>query len=164
MKTIPLNLNNELFCHKFINLLMYDGKKLKATKIFLSMLNLLRQKIDSTTIKKNNLNNQELPLIQYIFKAVENVKPTLEVKKVRVAGTTYLVPAVLSKKKQENLAIRWIIDAAKKRKQNSSYSFSKCLAEEVYEALKQQGQARQKRDELHRVAEANRAYIRYRWW
>ena len=103
-------------------------------------------------------------MVNFVLKAIENVKPSLEVKKVRVAGSTYLVPAILPKKKQETLAMRWIIDAARKRKKNSQLSFSQCLAEEIYEASKRQGYAYQKRDELHRLAEINRAYIRYRWW
>ena len=96
--------------------------------------------------------------------AIRNCMPSLEVRKVRVAGTTYLVPAMIPKKKQETLAIRWIIEAAKKKKKTSKLSFAQCLAEEIYDAFSKQGYARTKRNELHRLAEANRAYIRYRWW
>ena len=88
----------------------------------------------------------------------------MEVRKVRRAGTTYSVPAILSVKKQESLALKWIIESAKQRKKTSSFTFSQCLASEILEASKKAGHARLKRDELHRLAEANRAYIRYRWW
>jgi small subunit ribosomal protein S7 len=169
MKTLLFIRDNEYFllCNKFINLLMYDGKKSKASKIFFSMLQSLKHKIDRELDKKTtteDIVSQQNFLINYVVKAIENVKPTVEVKKVRVAGSTYLVPAILSKKKQQTLAIRWLIEAARKRKKNTSLVFSQCLTEEIFEAVKKQGNARQKRDEMHRLAEANRAYVRYRWW
>ena len=74
------------------------------------------------------------------------------------------MPSLIPKKRQEALAIRWIIDAAKIRKKNSKISFAECLAIEFIEASKNQGKPRQKRDELHKLAELNRAYIRFRWW
>lgn len=162
------NLNFSLFSEKFINLLMIDGKKLKASKLFFYMLLLIKKRIEKNSEKKStNLIQKEsfnISVLHVLAQAVENVTPSLEVRKVRVAGTTYLVPAILSKKRQETLAIRWIIESAKKRKKNLKFNFSECLADEIYEASKKQGNARQKRDELHRLAEANRAYIRYRWW
>jgi small subunit ribosomal protein S7 len=169
MKWTSFSKNNEdfFFCDKFINLLMYNGKKVKASKIFFLMLQTFGKKITIELKKKTNKENispQQIHVIHSIMTAVDNIKPTLEVKKVRVAGSTYLVPAIVSKKKQQTLAMRWIIEAARKRKKNSTLSFSYCLAEEIFDAYKQQGIARQKRDELHRVAEANRAYVRYRWW
>ena len=162
------NLNFSLFSEKFINLLMIDGKKLKASKLFFDMLLLIKKRIEKNSEKKSTHLIQKAPfnisVLHVLAQAVENVTPSLEVRKVRVAGTTYLVPAILSKKRQETLAIRWIIESAKKRKKNLKFNFSECLADEIYEASKKQGNARQKRDELHRLAEANRAYIRYRWW
>ena len=162
------NLNFSLFSEKFINLLMIDGKKLKASKLFFDMLLLIKKRIEKNSEKKSTNLVQKtsfnISVLHVLAQAVENVTPSLEVRKVRVAGTTYLVPAILSKKRQETLAIRWIIESAKKRKKNLKFNFSECLADEIYEASKKQGNARQKRDELHRLAEANRAYIRYRWW
>jgi small subunit ribosomal protein S7 len=158
------NLHFSLFSEKFINLLMIDGKKLKASKLFFDMLLLIKKRIEknsSNLVQKEYFN---ISVLQVLAQAVENVTPSLEVRKVRVAGTTYLVPAILSKKRQETLAIRWMIESAKKRKKNLKFNFSECLADEIYEASKKQGNARQKRDDLHRLAEANRAYIRYRWW
>ena len=165
-KGIP-QFNFFLFTDKFINLLMRDGKKVKAAKLFFDMLLLLKKRLDKDTDKKLSLikySMHDLSVLHFLSQAVENVTPSLEVRKVRVAGTTYLVPAILSKKRQQTIAIGWIIESAKKRQNNSKFGFSECLADEIFDAYKKQGQARQKRDELHRLAEANRAYIRYRWW
>lgn len=101
---------------------------------------------------------------QLLQQAIDNIKPCFEVRKVRVGGTTYLVPAILRKKRQETLAIKWLIDSARLRKSKASISFTESLSNELLDALKKQGQARQKRDELHKLAELNRAYTRYRWW
>jgi small subunit ribosomal protein S7 len=156
-----------LFTDKFINLLMRDGKKIKAAKLFFDMLLFLNKKIEKDTDKKSSLAKQlvhNLSVLHFLSKAVENVTPSLEVRKVRVSGTTYLVPAILSKKRQQTIAIRWLIESARNKQKKSNGGFSECLADEIFDAYKKQGQARQKRDELHRLAEANRAYIRYRWW
>ena len=117
-------------------------------------------------MKKKNQKSLSLPLtlLRLISQALENSTPSLEVRKVRVAGSTYLVPSILSKKKQETLALKWLLEAAKKRKKNSNASFAACLADEILDASRKVGYARQKRDELHRIAQANRASIRYRWW
>lgn len=145
-----------IFSEKFINFLIIDGKKIKAYKVFFLMLEFLQQ--------KTRKHDQALAAPEIMDQAIRNCMPSLEVRKVRVAGTTYLVPAMIPKKKQETLAIRWIIEAAKKKKKTSKFSFAQCLAEEIYDAFLKQGYARTKRNELHRLAEANRAYIRYRWW
>ncbi len=186
--------NFEIFFKKFINLLMIDGKKMKASRIFFLMLSALKKKIENKSKKKNQsetharihtnaqqekrsstgFGNKSLQgygnvslnfsLLHALSKALENVTPNLEIRKVRVAGSTYSVPAALSKKRQETLALKWIIEAAKKRQRNSNLEFSTSLAEEILDASKKLGQARQKRDDLHRQAQLNRAYIRYRWW
>lgn len=114
----------------------------------------------STTISKK----KKLSFRIILYQAIENIKPSLEVRKVRIAGTTYLVPAIIAKTRQETLAIKWIIESARKRKRTGNSSFAECLANEIVDAFFKQGQARQKRDELHKLAEANRAYTRYRWW
>ena len=166
----------DLFIKKFTNLLMKNGKKIKASKIFFDMLVILKNRIKKNLEKKSQVlvgNSSELiikeiplnfELLHLISQAIENVTPSLEVRKVRVAGSTYLVPAVLSKKKQEALALKWLIESTKKRQKNSKLDFSTCLADEILDASRKLGQARQKRDELHRLAQMNRAYIRYRWW
>ena len=154
-------LNSFIFSEKFINLLMIDGKKIKAYNLFFKMLEILKEKTGKQ--KKNELSSSSSPPI-IVEHAILNCMPSLEVRKVRIAGTTYLVPAMIPKKKQEALAMRWIIEAAKKKKKTSKLNFAQCLAEEIIDAFLKQGYARTKRNEFHRLAEANRAYIRYRWW
>lgn len=99
-----------------------------------------------------------------LLQAIENVQPSVEVRSVKVSGRTYQVPAIVSKKRQQVLAIKWIIDLAKKKQKNSNINFSECLALELFEALKKSGKAKQKRDLLHQLAESNRAYMRFKWW
>lgn len=154
-----------LTLNKFINLIMIDGKKTKAVKLFNDALNLLQKRIQIELQKDNEktiLKNEDV--LQIVFQAISNVTPCLEVRKVRRAGTTYLVPAMVSDTRGRGQGIRWIIEAARERRKNKSLSFSQCLAEELYLASKKQGKAREKRKELHNVALANRAFSRYRWW
>lgn len=99
-----------------------------------------------------------------LYQAVENIKPTLELRRVRKGGTTYQVPAIVNQKRQERLAIKWIIESAEKRKKKNKSSFSDCLVSEILEAFNKTGQPRQRRDEQLKIAEFNRAYTRYRWW
>lgn len=120
------------------------------------------KKVNDNKLAFNHKNT--LLTFNFLFKAIKNVKPSVEVRKVRKGGRIYQVPALIPKKRQEALAIRWIIDAAKIRKKNLKISFAECLAIEFIEASKNQGKPRQKRDELHKLAELNRAYIRFRWW
>lgn len=167
-----INPHFDFFINKFVNLLMKNGKKIKASKIVFEMLLILKKKIRNDLDKKNqNLGNStqtensiNFELFYLISQAIENVTPNLEVRKVRVAGSTYLVPAILPKKKQETLALKWLIESTKKRQKNSKLNFAHCLADELLDASRKLGQTRQKRDELHRLALQNRAYIRYRWW
>lgn len=106
--------------------------------------------------------------IDYLFQAISNVQPLLEVKKIRIAGSTQWIPSTISVNRQQTLAIRWIIEGAKKRPRVSLRSkgtrFSHKLAAELLEASKKTGFARKKRDELHKLAEANRSFSHYRWW
>ena len=156
---------------KFMNLLMIDGKKIKAYNIFYESLRFLESKNLLSSLKSSKQSLEITPQIKsamfarnLIREAIENVKPSVEVRKVRKGGITYQVPAMIPQKRQETLAIRWIIDAAKNRKRHSKTRFAECLALELTEASKKFGKPRQKRDELHKLAESNRAYIRFRWW
>ena len=163
-KNIPVESNNFstyernrktfVFSEKFVNLLLRDGKKLKAWKIYFTMLELLKSKVVE----------QDLSVFEIVERALNNCTPSLEVRKVRVAGTTYLVPTMISKKKQQAIAMRWIIEAAKKKKKTTKLSFAQCVADEIFDAFLKQGYARTKTNELHHLAEANRASRRYRWW
>jgi len=187
---------------KFINLLMRDGEKSKAYKLFAHSLKQLEEKgvLKKNTLKvfdfftaqkkhlldldqkqhkqkkekKNNTTNKSDRAEQnyyndflrknILYQAVENVKPTLELRRVRKGGTTYQVPAIVSQKRQERLAIKWIIESAEKKKKKNNNSFSNCLVSEILDAFNKIGQPRQRRDEQLKVAEFNRAYTRYRWW
>lgn len=128
------------------------------------------EKIQLTQEKKNQnpQNPKKKRKIQsfsnFLLQAINNVKPCLEVRKVRIGRRTYLVPAILSEKRQETLAIKWIIDASRAKKKNGKYPFALYLANELFDAYFKQGQARQKRNELHKLAQSNRAHTRYRWW
>ena len=99
-----------------------------------------------------------------LYQAIENVKPPLELRRVRKGGTTYQVPAIVSQKRQERLAIKWIIESAYKRKSKKGNTFSESLVTDILEAFNKTGRVRQKRDEILKIAEYNRAYTRYRWW
>ena len=99
-----------------------------------------------------------------LYQAIENVKPPLELRKVRKGGTTYQVPAIVSQKKQERLAIKWIIESACSKKNKQKKSFPESLVVQILEAFNKTGTVRQKRDEMLKIAEFNRAYTRYRWW
>ena len=108
-----------------------------------------------------NISRCSLVFIQ----SINNIKPIFEVKRIRIGGSTYQVPSLVSFHRQESLAIRWIIQAARDRKKkNPKINFEDCLALEILEAFKKQGNAHNKRDDLHKIAEANRAYSYYRWW
>ena len=220
--------------NKFINLLMRNGEKSKASKLFADSLKQVEEKrdVNNSTLKvfdffntqkkqlldldqkqhkqkkeneNNIINNPDRVKQNYqnkggqpvctpwrketrigkdknkfknseedfnndfltnniLYQAVENVKPTLELRRVRKGGTTYQVPAIVSQKKQERLAIKWIIESAEKKNKKNNKSFSNCLVSEILDAFNKTGQPRQRRDEQLKIAEFNRAYTRYRWW
>ncbi len=136
------NRNEEKLIERFTNLLMTSGKKSKSRAILYKVLRTLPVSVTS---------------------AVENVKPILEVRKVRVGGKTYEVPALIKTQRQETMAIRWIVQSAiKERKRHNT--IARCIFTEIVNASQRKGQARKKRDDLHRKAEENRAFLHYRWW
>lgn len=132
---------------KFINGLMLDGKKSVARQTLYKAMELMesRAKSDSFELFK---------------KAVENVKPMVEVKSRRVGGATYQVPVEVRPGRRMALAMRWAIDAARKRGETS---MPRKLAAELLEASENRGGAIKKREETHRMAEANKAFSHYRW-
>ncbi len=137
----------DLLVAKFVNMLMKHGKKSTAEKI-------LYQSFDSVN-KKNGQDGMEV-----FKKALENVRPFVEVKSRRVGGATYQVPVEVRPVRQTTLAMRWIIDAAKKRGEKSMINK---LAGELIDASEQKGSAIKKREETLRMAEANKAFSHYRW-
>ncbi len=138
--------NSELVT-KFINLLMFNGKKSIAENILYTSLHILKKKIN-----KNKLDLLEL--------AIDNVKPIVEVKSRRVGGTTYQIPIEVRPRRGNTLAIRWIIFSARKRSKKKMFLK---LADELLDAINKKGFAVKKRDETHRIAESNKAFAHYRW-
>ena len=137
----------DVVVQKFINSLMKEGKKSKAEKIFYGALEVIARK------------TKDDPLL--VFKrALENVKPKLEVKSRRVGGATYQVPIEVRPERQQSLAIRWIIQAARNRSEKGMINK---LAAELIDAFNGHGAAVKKRDDTHRMAEANKAFAHYRW-
>jgi small subunit ribosomal protein S7 len=138
---------NDLVVTKFINCLMDDGKKSVAEAIFYSALDRLQQRSGRDPL-------------ELFHEAVENVKPTLEVKSRRVGGATYQVPIEVRPDRRQALALRWIIGTAKKRAEKT---MTDRLANELQDAANGRGAAFKKREDTLRMAEANRAFSHYRW-
>lgn len=138
----------EVMITKFMNVLMYDGKKSAAEKIVYGVL----EKIQRTAKNGNALE---------IFKnAIENVRPHVEVRSRRVGGATYQVPVEVRRERGEALSFRWIITAARAR---AEHTMTDRLAAELMAASNQNGSAVKKREDTHRMAEANRAFSHFRW-
>ena len=139
---------NSRLVSKFINNLMWDGKKTTAQRIFYDSLELLKKKMPD-----------EDPLEVFIT-AVNNVKPMIEVRSKRVGGATLQVPHEVKKERQQSLAIRWILEAARKKK-------GKPMAQRLYmeflDAYNKQGAAMTVRENTHRMAEANKAFAHFAW-
>ncbi len=132
---------------KFINGIMLDGKKSVAETVMYSALKIAEEK----TGKKG---------IEVFDEAIENVKPLMEVKSRRVGGATYQVPVEVRPVRQQALAIRWIIDAARKRNERT---MAQRLANELIEASEKRGAAFKKKEDTYKMAEANKAFAHYRW-
>jgi small subunit ribosomal protein S7 len=138
--------NNKLVS-KFINCMMYNGKKMVAAESFYTALDVLSEKHGEGALN--------------VFKtAIENVKPVLEVKSRRVGGATYQVPVEIRPERRSSLAIRWILSAARSRKEKT---MAEKLAAELTDAFKNQGTAIKKKEDTHKMAEANQAFAHYRW-
>ena len=133
---------------KFINSLMYDGKKSVATEIM------------SGAIKAIETKNAEVKGIDVFNDAIENVKPILEVKSRRVGGATYQVPVEVRPARQQALAIRWLITYARKRSERTMIDK---LANELLDAANSKGASFKKKEDTYKMAEANKAFAHYRW-
>ena len=132
---------------KLMNSVMYDGKKTIAEKIVYDALNKLQSKAKEEPIK--------------IFDAaINNIKPTIEVRSRRVGGATYQVPVEVKQKRSKTLAIRWLVNASKKRKDKN---MSDKICFELYDAYQGRGSAIKKKEDMHRMAESNKAFAHFRW-
>jgi len=132
---------------KFINSMMWEGKKSTSEAIL----------YDAFDIMGGQVKDEPLKLFE---RAVDNVKPVLEVRSRRVGGSTYQVPVEIRAERRQSLAIRWVIQYARAR---SEKSMKEKLAAELLEAANNKGSAVKKKEETHRMAEANKAFAHYRW-
>ncbi|ORC38204.1 30S ribosomal protein S7 [Marispirochaeta aestuarii] len=132
---------------KFVSRMMVDGKRSVARRAVYDAMDVIQKKMN------------EEPL-QVFLKAIENVKPAVEVKSRRVGGSTYQVPVEVRETRREALAMRWIIQAARDR---SGKSMSERLSAELMDAYNNAGVAFKKKEDTHRMAEANKAFSHYRW-
>ncbi len=133
---------------KFINCMMQDGKKGTAQKIFYDAMDSIGQKI------------QDAAPLEVFETAMENVKPMLEVRSKRVGGASYQVPMQVAPKRQQSLAIRWILAAARSKK---GKPMAQRLASELMDAYRKEGAAITTRENVHRMAEANKAFAHFAW-
>jgi len=132
---------------KFINAIMLGGKKSTAQKVMYAAL----ERIESKSGEKG---------IEVFNKAMDNVKPVMEVKSRRVGGATYQVPIEVRPVRQQSLGIRWIVDAARKRNERT---MMERLSNELMEAATEKGSAFKKKEDTYKMAEANKAFAHYRW-
>ena len=132
---------------KFINSIMYDGKKTVAEKIVYDAIDKIKSKSKDEPITVFN-------------DAINNVRPTVEVRSRRVGGATYQVPVEVKAKRSQALALRWIIDASRKRKDKN---MSDKLFNEIFDAYQNRGSAIKKKEDTHKMAESNKAFAHFRW-
>jgi small subunit ribosomal protein S7 len=140
---------NEMLA-KFVNMVMRSGKKSVAERIVYGALDRMAE--------RSGQDDQHA--LELLSQALENIKPAVEVKSRRVGGATYQVPVEVRSTRRETLAMRWAIDAARNR---SEKTMSLRLAHELLDAAENRGAAVKKREDTHRMAEANRAFAHYRW-
>ena len=144
---LPDPLYNSKLVTKLINNIMYDGKKGVAQKIVYDAFAIVEEKLGKNPLEAFN-------------EALENIMPVLEVKARRVGGSTYQVPMEVRAERRQTLAIRWLVNAARNR---SEKTMKERLAGELMDAYNNAGSAIKKKEEVHRMAEANKAFAHYRW-
>jgi small subunit ribosomal protein S7 len=141
---------NSVLLAKFMNMVMERGKKSVAERIVYGAIDRISEKTG----------REPDQAIELLTQALDNVKPMVEVKSRRVGGATYQVPVEVRSTRRQTLAMRWVIDAAQAR---SEKSMSQRLAAELLEAAENRGAAVRKREDTHRMADANKAFAHYRW-
>jgi small subunit ribosomal protein S7 len=137
-----------LLAGKFINCLMYDGKKSTAMGVFYDALDIIAEKVT------------DRPSIEVFESALENLKPYIEVRSKRVGGASYQVPMQVNRNRQQSLAIRWLLLAVREKKGRPT---SQKLAEELMAAYRKEGVAMARRENTHRMADANKAFAHFAW-
>ena len=144
---VPDERYNSTVVSKFVTRMMLDGKKQICFKIIYKALDNLKAKTDKDPL-------------EVFLKALDNVKPQVEVKSRRVGGATYQVPIEIRESRREALAMRWMITAARNR---SGHGMAETLAAELFDAYNNTGTAYKKKEDTHKMAEANKAFAHYRW-
>ena len=144
---LPDHKFKDLVLAKFMNRIMKDGKKSISEQIVYGAFDLVSKKTDKTPI-------------EFFHEALSNVKPSLEVRSRRVGGATYQVPVEVKSKRAQALAIRWLIDSARKRKDKH---MSDKIFNELYDAYEKKGSAVKKKEDVHKMAESNKAFAHFRW-
>jgi small subunit ribosomal protein S7 len=139
---------DSILASKFVNCLMNDGKKSVAQGVFYLALDLIKERVP------------EVEPLDVFVQAVENVKPSIEVRSKRVGGATYQVPTPVNSKRQQTLSIRWILQAARAKKGRPIHLR---LAEEFINAYRREGTAMTTRENVHRMADANKAFAHFAW-
>lgn len=147
-KILPDPKYNDFVIAKFINTLMSNGKKSVARRILYKAMDVIARREDS------------IPPLEVVKIAVENIRPTVEVKSRRVGGSTYQVPIEVRPERRQSLALRWLIQNAQSR---GGKDMENKLAAELLDAYQKRGGAMRKKEDVHRMAEANRAFAHYRW-
>ena len=143
---------NSKLVSKFINCLMWQGKKTVAMKVFYGAM--------ETIAKKNKDKEGAAPPLEVFEGAINNVKPYVEVRSKRVGGANYQVPMQVNKRRQQSLAFRWIINACREQ---GGRPMSERLAQELLGAFHKEGKAMDKREQTHRMADANKAFAHFAW-
>ena len=139
---------NSKLVSKFINCLMWDGKKSVAQKIFYDAMDIAKDKL------------KEVPPLELFETAINNIKPFVEVRSRRVGGANYQVPMQVNRKRQQSLAFRWLLAAC--REQGGRPMHAR-LADELMAAYRKEGNAMKKREDTHRMADANKAFAHFAW-
>ncbi len=132
---------------KIVNKIMWEGKRSVAERIFYDAMEMVAQKVQTDPV-------------EVFTKAIDNIKPQVEVRSRRVGGATYQVPKEVNRRRQQSLAIRWLIDAARAKR---GKPMSRRLADEIFDAFNNQGTAVTKKENVHKMAEANSAYSHFAW-
>ena len=146
-KFYPDNNYKSVVIAKLVNSIMYDGKKIIAEKIVYDALEKLKTKSKEEPLKIFN-------------EAIINIKPTIEVRSRRVGGATYQIPVEVKQKRSQALAIRWLIEGSRKRKDKH---MSDKISSELFDAYQKKGSAIKKREDTHKMAESNKAFAHFRW-
>ena len=144
---LPDHKFKDIILAKFMNRIMLDGKKSISEKIVYGAFDIVSKKTDKSPI-------------DFFHEALNNVKPTLEVRSRRVGGATYQVPMEVRPKRAQTLAMKWIVDSALKRNEKT---MRERVANEIFDAYQKRGSAIKKKEDTHKMAESNKAFAHFRW-